>query len=336
MICINNTEQKCICKQVRYAMQQLELTLDHFINSIPKKPYASDDLSYGVRIFNKETALLKAYLQPNHPYYLHNIVFDLDYEASLAEILYSKTGIPLPNLIIENKNNGRSHAIYQLKTPVFKTDASKQKPIIYLNAIQRTLQHVLDADVNYSGLICKNPLSERWRTNTLRQTPYTLDDLASRLDLDYKEVSKSIKLDDAVGLGRNCYLFHTVRHWAYLAIRKHRGKTYNVWLQSVLDHCLKLNESIIDPLNHNEVKGIAKSIARWVWKRDPHCYAMFIERQSIKGRKGGLKGGISRSNQYEDKRQQAIVLKEQGLNQTQIAKILNVSTRTLRNWKSGK
>ena len=321
---------------MKLAMQPSKIVLDHFINTIPKKPYASDDLMYGVKIYSKDAALRKVYLQPNHPYYLHNIVFDLDYSASLVEILYSKTGIPLPNLIVENKENGRSHAIYYLKTPVFKTDASRQKPIIYLNAIQRTLQHVLDADVNYTGLICKNPLNERWRTSTLRHTPYSLDELANKLEIDWKQISKPIKQNEAVGLGRNCYLFHTARLWAYVAIRKHRGKTYGAWLQSVLDHCLKLNESITDPLGYNEVRGIAKSISRYCWKRDPHCYAMFIERQTLKGRKGGLKGGVARSAQYSDLRLQAKQLHEQGLTQVQIAQILNISTRTLRNWKSGK
>ena len=321
---------------VKLAMQPSKIVLDHFINTIPKKPYASDDLMYGVKIYSKDAALRKVYLQPNHPYYLHNIVFDLDYSASLVEILYSKTGIPLPNLIVENKENGRSHAIYYLKTPVFKTDASRQKPIIYLNAIQRTLQHVLDADVNYTGMICKNPLNERWRTSTLRHTPYSLDELANKLEIDWKQISKPIKQNEAVGLGRNCYLFHTARLWSYVAIRKHRGKTYGAWLQSVLDHCLKLNESITDPLGYNEVRGIAKSISRYCWKRDPHCYAMFIERQTLKGRKGGLKGGVARSAQYSDLRLQAKQLHEQGLTQVQIAQILNISTRTLRNWKSGK
>ena len=312
-------------------MQQLELILDQFINTIPKRPYASDNLNYGVKICSKDAALLKVYLQPNHPYYLHNIVFDLDYEASLVEILYSKTGLPLPNLIIENKENGRSHAIYQLKTPVFKTDASRQKPIIYLNAIHSTLQHVLDADANYTGLICKNPLNDRWRTNTLRHTPYSLDELSNKLEIDWKQISKPIKQDEAVGLGRNCYIFHKARHWSYVAIRKHRGGTYNTWLQSVLDHCLKLNEGITEPLGYNEVKGISKSIARWVWKRDPHCYAMFIERQTMKG----CKGGKAKGEAYSFKREQAVKLKEQGMNNTQIAKQLEVSRYTIIRWLGG-
>lgn len=309
-------------------MQQLELILDQFINTIPKKPYASDNLNYGVKICSKDAALLKVYLQPNHPYYLHNIVFDLDYEASLVEILYSKTGLPLPNLIIENKENGRSHAIYQLKSPVFKTDASRQKPIIYLNAIHSTLQHVLDADANYTALICKNPLNDRWRTNTLRHTPYSLDELANKLEIDWKQISKPIKQDEAVGLGRNCYIFHKARHWSYVAIRKHRGATYNTWLQSVLDHCLKLNEGITEPLGYNEVKGISKSIARWVWKRDPHCYAMFIERQTMKGRKGGKAKGEA----YSFKREQAVRYKASGMSYTEIADKLNVSRRSVIYW----
>ena len=318
----------CICKQGCYAMQQLSLILDQFISTIPNKPYASDNLNYGVKICSKDAALRKVYLQPNHPYYLHNIVFDLDYSASLVEILYSKTGIPLPNLIIENKENGRSHAVYQLKTPVFKTDASRQKPIIYLNAIHRTLQHVLDADANYSGLICKNPLNDRWRTNTLRHTPYSLDELANKLEIDWKQISKPIKQNEAVGLGRNCYLFHTARLWAYVAIRKHRGKTYGAWLQSVLDHCLKLNESITDPLGYNEVRGIAKSISRYCWKRDPHCYQEFIDRQTRKGQLGGKAKGEA----YNAKRKLAVRYKEKGMSYTEIADKLKVSRRSVIYW----
>jgi hypothetical protein len=36
-------------------------------------------------------------------------------------------------------------------------------------------------------------------------------------------------------------------------------------------------------MQYNEVKGIAKSIARWVWKRDGYAYQEFIDRQTRKG-----------------------------------------------------
>ena len=40
---------------------------------------------------------------------------------------------------------------------------------------------------------------------------------------------------------------------------------------------------------YGEVKGIAKSIARWVWKRDGYCYQEFIDRQKRRGAIGGKK-----------------------------------------------
>ncbi|MFK7065282.1 replication initiation protein [Acinetobacter baumannii] len=281
-----------------------------------------------MKIRPKTIAMTHKYIQPNHPYYQNWIVLDLDYDAVLVDLIYSTVGVPLPNILVENKHNGRAHLFYQLQKPVYKTDASRLKPIAYLNAATQRLQALLNADVGYVGLIAKNPLNKQWRAYTLRDKPYSLNELASKLEIDWKQINKPIKQNEAVGLGRNCYLFHTARLWAYVAIRKHRGATYNQWLQSVLDHCLKLNEGITEPLGYNELKGIAKSIARWVWKRDPHCYAMFIERQSIKGRKGGKAKGEA----YSFKREQAVKLKEQGMNNTQIAKQLSVTRRTIINW----
>ncbi|MFW1931597.1 replication initiation protein [Acinetobacter baumannii] len=317
-------------------MQQLSLALEQFTNNIPNKPYCSDDLNYGVRILPKQIALLKRYIQPNHPYYTHFFVFDLDYSTAYIDYFYSMVGIPTPNLIVENPENGHAHYVYQLKTPIYNTDASKPKPIEYGNAVYTALREVLNADKGYTGLITKNALHKHWRTHVLRSEPYSLNQLAERLELTSREIKKPIKPDEAVGLGRNCCVFHTVRKWAYVEIRKHRSSTYNQWLDAVLNECVSLNNQFTLPMNHNEVKGIAKSIARWVWKRDAHCYAMFIERQSMKGRNGGLKGGVIRSNGYQDKRQQAKELQEKGFTQVKISKMLGISTRTLRNWKSGK
>lgn len=307
---------------------QLSLALDSFQETLPKKPYCTNDLSQGLLIRPKETAVKFKYLQPNHPYYQNYLILDLDYESSLIEILYSMTGVPLPNLLVENKENGRSHIFFNLKTPVYKTNASKIKPIIYANAVLKRLQLLFNADVGYSGLIAKNPIHEQWRAYTLRDKPYSLNELASKLEIDWKEANKPIKQDEAIGLGRNCYVFHTARFWAYTAVREFRGKTYNQWLQTVIDHCLKLNEGITEPMQYGEIKGIAKSIARYCWKRDPYCYQEFVQRQVYKG----ALGGKARSNKYEDKRKQALALKAKGLNNTQIAKELDVDRKTIHRW----
>lgn len=317
-------------------MQQLTLGLEQFKDRLPNKPYCSDDLHLGLQVRPKHLALLKRYIQPNHPYYTHFFVFDLDSPSAYVDYFYSMVGVPTPNFIIENPENGHAHFIYQLATPIYNTDASKPKPIQYANAVYMALRDALEADKSYSGLITKNAVHEHWRTNILREQPYTLDQLSERLDLTAKQINKEIKIDEAVGLGRNCCVFHKVRHWAYVEVRQYRSKSFNQWLDAVIAQCCSVNLQFTVPMHYNEVKGIAKSIARWVWKRDSYCYQEFIDRQTRKGHLGGLKGGRVRSAQYEDKRKQALELTNKGLTQTQVATILGVSTRTLRNWKSGK
>ena len=61
----------------------------------------------------------------------------------------------LPNVLTENPENGKAHLIFELKTPIYTTDASYPKPIIYANAIIKRLQQLFNADVGYSGLITK-------------------------------------------------------------------------------------------------------------------------------------------------------------------------------------
>ncbi|MFZ7915694.1 hypothetical protein [Acinetobacter lwoffii] len=62
-------------------------------------------------------------------------------------------------------------------------------------------------------------------------------------------------------------MFHTVRHWAYVEVRQYRAKSFNQWLEAVNAQCCSVNAQFTAPMQYNEVKGIAKSIARWVWKR---------------------------------------------------------------------
>ena len=318
-------------------MQQLSLGLEQFTGNLPNKPYCTDDLQLGLQIRPKNLALLKRYIQPNHPYYTHFFVFDLDYPTAYIDFFYSMVGVPMPNLIVENPENGHAHYVYQLKTPIYQTDASKPKPIQYGNAVYNALRDVLDADINYTGLITKNAVHKQWRTHSLRDEPYTLNQLAEHLELTIKQVNRAIAPHEATGLGRNCCVFHTVRKWAYVEIRKHRGKTFDQWFKSVIVQCESVNAQFRAPMQYNEVKGIAKSIARWVWKRDGYAYQEFIDRQRRKGQLGGFKsnssfGGKARSQKYELLRVRALKLKAQGLSTKEIALELCVSDRTIRNW----
>ena len=116
-------------------MQELSLCLEQFTDKLPNKPYCTNNLEHGLLIRPKAVAVTYKYLQPDHPYYQSYLILDLDYESSLSEILYSMTGIPLPNLLIENKDNGRSHIFFTLKTPIYKTEASRIKQITNANTV---------------------------------------------------------------------------------------------------------------------------------------------------------------------------------------------------------
>ncbi|MBW9951634.1 helix-turn-helix transcriptional regulator, partial [Escherichia coli] len=52
--------------------------------------------------------------------------------------------------------------------------------------------------------------------------------------------------------------------------------------------------------------------------------------------KRGRKGGIAKGEAYADKRFMALCMLENGYSQKAIAAMLEVSTRTIRNWESGK
>ena len=74
--------------------------------------------------------------------------------------------------------------------------------------------------------------------------------------------------------------------------------------------------------------AIAKSIAKYCWKVDGRAEEAFIKRQSFKGKLSGE----ARLALSADKRDQAIALSMGGMKQVEIAKMLGVTDRTIRNW----
>lgn len=311
-------------------MQQLRLELtESFYDSLPLRPYATDDFEYGVKIHSKKTAIKKKHLSLNHKHITQWVTFDIDRNGAVADLIYDTTGVQTPNLVVENPENGHAHFLYKLQTPVYRSENASTKPVNYLSAIYAEMRGLLGGDTAYTGLISKNPMHEHWRTQELRIEPYSLADLARNLDLD-ATVTRTVKIsaDEAYYEGRNAKLFNELREWSYVAVREYRGKTYEQWLQACIDHCMQLNSLLVHVLGYGEIKQIAKSVSKFTWKQDAYAYHMFIERQTMKAKSGGAK----RSASYDPLREQAAALFADGMKKKDIALELGVSDRTIRNW----
>ena len=128
--------------------------LDLFNERLPRKPYFTDELQFGVRIAGKERAILAKYIQFNQPHAMFWLGFDVDRPG--AAIDWSDRNAPAPTLTIMNPENGHAHLLYALKTAVRTAPDGKMKPLKYAAAVERALCQKLDADTGYSGLICKN------------------------------------------------------------------------------------------------------------------------------------------------------------------------------------
>lgn len=155
--------------------------------------------------------------------------------------------------------NGHAHLLYALNIAVRTAPDSSVKALKYAAAIERSLCEKLCADVNYSGLICKNPFHLEWQVMEWREEAYTLDELADYLDLS---ASARRSIDKHYGMGRNCHLFEMTRKWAYRAIRQ-GWPEFSQWLDAVIQRVEMYNASLPVPLSPPECRAIGKSIAKY-------------------------------------------------------------------------
>lgn len=296
-------------------------------NSLPNRPYCSDDLAQGIYPRLQHIAITKKYIQLNPPQMQHWLVFDIDRPDSA--FCWDDCGLPPPFAVVVNTENTHCHVIYQLAMPVCTSDFAHQKPLKYLAAIQYAYTQKLKADLNYSGLIAKNPFSNKfWHVIPVAiEARYELSELEQWVSLT--GVSKlHEKASEAVALGRNCSLFDSLRKFSYQEIRKFRTGKIDTWRVHILEKTMELN-IFPEPLPQSEVKAIAKSVANWVWKNMRQDSTQFKQRQSARGRKGGKAKGRANFN----KRVAAEVLRAEGYTQKETAEALGVTQQTIANWQ---
>lgn len=316
---------------------------------LPSHIYCTDDYRYGGQQMSKKFGIKKNYIQVNTPTYQQAILLDHDDEAFMADLRYEHSHLPIPNIVIENKGNGRAHSLLLLKHPVPKTEKSHKHPIAYCEAIENVATVRYGADPYYPRKWIKSPFSDEFNVYNLRDEPYELGELAEKFELniytehDAKKYIEQTKLErkraqsEGMFLGRNCHLFDMVRHWAYQEIRNYRGTDLELWRSAVMQETMVQNAMLNSPLDFNELKGIAKSIARWVWNKDGEAQARFSAVQAHRGKLGDSSpGGKARSAQFDDKREQAKALHMQGMKKTKIAEFLGVSRMAVHRWLNEK
>ncbi len=291
-----------------------------FKTRLPSHGYATDDLRSGVRFLPIQLLIRKAIVQYNWKHSLGWLAYDVD--SSTARFDWDDQGSPPPNIIILNPDNGHGHLLYGLERPVHAYSEAREKPLRYLAAIDVAMTEELHADPGYSKLLCKNPLNEHWIVLYPRPELYTLDELATWVDIEkYKDKRRRLP---TVGYGRNCTLFETLRIWAYRT-RRQPYLSEELFSASVLIHAHSINAGFEPPLPHSEIRSTAKSVSRWTWRN--MSAEGFRERQ----KRQSAKGGATMHAKAMDLRQRIVeTVKEcPTLVQADIAAMMGVSRETV-------
>lgn len=248
---------------MRNAQSRLEKALELYKSKLPPKPYHTNDYNFGKKIAILQTALKASHIQPNSATHKYFLILDLDSNTSAMD--WADKGLPAPQLIVRNIDNGRSHMTYILKTSVKVDVSGRLKPLKYCSDVEHGLAVRIGADMNYNGLLTKNPFkSSLYKVFSFEEEPYDLEYLNDFVDKDLvkqqREAKKKKNVEDGFASGRNCTLFDNLRHWAYA--NWHRFHKVELHAQ-ILDQAMLFN-AFECPLGMNEVRTIADSVYRFI------------------------------------------------------------------------
>ncbi|RQT37039.1 replication initiation protein [Burkholderia cepacia] len=233
--------------------------LEDFYNHLNEAVVTTNDFADGTKFRKREKVDQFAYCGLN-PVYRAYLSFDLDEPASAFR--FEDVELPAPTIITVNRKNGHCHLLYRLNTPVAYHKNSRSAPQDYFEAIQLAMESRLSADTAFNHAVTKNPLHPAWEVITF-PTSYDLADFTEWIDMPRWSAKHS--LPDHIQIqGRNDELFHTLRMWAYGAVRQHDDM--DAWYRSALAQAEDINGHFDRPLPFSEVKATARSVAKWHWK----------------------------------------------------------------------
>ena len=229
------------------------------------------------QIRSKKYALKNPYIQVNPLNSYAWIVIDCDYNLP-----YFKDMPVVPNYIVKNKGNNRGHLYFKI-SEVHNNGFSSYKAIEYYNAVRYALTILFKGDLAFTQTLSKNPLAvDHWRVDHLHSEEYELSELAEYCELVPKYRLKAIKEAKELAeiIGRNQTVFDCTRVEVY--------KMDKPTLEQIKAMAESFNNSLANPLPINEIKSIAKSIAKYLSKPfTKEQKERFREKQSQRGKKSG-------------------------------------------------
>lgn len=216
----------------------------------------------------RDYAIRYPYMQINRSGMVSWLIFDLDHANSLA---WDDAGLPPPNLIVRNRNNGHSHLYYAIP-PVCTTENARDKPIQYMKAVYTAFALRLNADPDYhSGPVAKTPGHPWWSTSELHNNVYDLGELADYVELEVSPWKTGPQLDD-LPHSRHCILFEQLRYFAYSIANQERERgtlaTFTRRLEAFAhNHNKFARAGFTHDLMLSSVRATVRSVARWTWTR---------------------------------------------------------------------
>ena len=207
------------------------------------------------------------------------LLFDIDRPDWGLEIFDG--AVPVPNWATWRRANQHAHLVYTLARPVVIGEQARPTPQGWLARIGEYLAATLHADLAYNAVLAHNPLSwashGRYRTDWLREAPYTLAELGEAIPLGWRRPRRPLTV-----YGRNDALFRAGLRWTG------RPSHWDDWA-GMAAYLAAMNAEFVLPLGERELGGIVKSIRRIQAKnlQSGQTQRTFSFLQAARGRKSG-------------------------------------------------
>lgn len=254
-----------------------------------------------------------AYVQINPKDNLNFLVVDVDHSDALMSLMHP--AVPPPTWIIHKPASGHAQAGWAID-PVYRGYGHVPGPILYAQAVLRSLTRLVGGDENFTHTFVQNPAAwnpvgevywsertEQWGLKELHRHMESYVDPFHDEILDGPAVSawqpnqtrslasRRLRRARRQATGRNCELFRATRRWLWTRWEEQQLEPHE---PDALGYARELNRALENPLRDKEVRELSASACRQVRRGNgrPAKYAASGRRNPFLVRMGRIGGRV--------------------------------------------